>query len=67
MNQVSRKIVFNFRREDGKEIPQNNLDILDKKAINHICKLVADGYIEGELIDNIGDVEYKGFWLITND
>ena len=67
MNQISRQIAFNQRRQDGKDIPAYHLEELDKKAIELIEINVSEGNREGQLVGSIGDVEYIGYWMIHNN
>ncbi len=59
---LQHKIRFGLRNTDGMSAPEE----LDETSVEHIAKLIAEGYISGELCvqANDGDTEFRGWWEI---
>lgn len=57
---------------DDREIKQSHLDALNESAMERITECLKEGYVSGELIDNIcmddedgeDGVEYSGWWTL---
>ena len=73
MKQLEGKILITYRwwRSGGREIVSDHVDALKERALDRIMPLLGNGYIEGELYDNISmtdddenGVEYLGWWEV---
>ena len=54
---------------DNRENKQSHLDALNESAMERITECLKEGYVSGELIDNIymddeDGVEYSGWWTL---
>ena len=69
MKKIERRIETTFRwwRDDGKDILDAHLELLDEDAIRGIRSMVADGCTSGELIADYqpDDVQYSGWWEMS--
>ncbi|MFA7218997.1 MAG: hypothetical protein WC119_00530 [Synergistaceae bacterium] len=72
MKQIVVEVKFTYRwwREDGKDIVPEHIEALQETALKHIGEKIAEGYVEGELTDNIhmigsdpeDGIYYRGYW-----
>lgn len=72
MKQLERKITISYRwwRKNGKDIVLEHVFALEEMAMNRIQEMMPQGYVSGELNDNIhmtdndpkDGVEYNGHW-----
>jgi len=66
-------IKFSWWRNSDEHIKEKHIEALEESAINRIKKLMEEGYISGQLSDNISiddedgenGVEYVGWWQLT--
>lgn len=58
--------VFRWWNVDGEEIPNEHLFKLNNSAEERIQEMKKDGFIEGELHDEIDEVVYQGWWRIKD-
>lgn len=60
---LQHRIQFWLRDTDGQTAPQS----LDDCSVEHVEKLIAEGYREGELcvLGDDGDTEFRGWWGIA--
>jgi len=52
---MTRKIVisYNWKRSDGKKIKPSHVEALEESAMTRINELMQNGYVSGELQDNV--------------
>lgn len=68
--EVSKPIKYWWKRDDGEDIKESHIDVLKESALNRIGDMIKDGYICGELCDNIcmddedgeDGINYSGWW-----
>ena len=68
-------IHYNWHRNDGKDINEEHFGALEETAEEEIRNRMMDGYISGELNDNIkmldddpeDGVSYSGWWEGNNE
>lgn len=70
--QIERKITISWwwRNNDLDEIDPEHAEALDESARERIFKMIKEGYVQGELHDNIhmhdsdpeDGVDYHGWW-----
>lgn len=61
---------FKWQRTDGGEVLEHHIEALNEKALDRINEMISEGFVEGELIDNIrmtdddpeAGVSYSGSW-----
>jgi len=66
------ELEWNMSAFDNREIKQSHLDALKESAMERITECLKEGYVSGELIDNIhmddedgeDGIEYSGWWMI---
>lgn len=51
--------------DKNKEINESYISELDESAENKIAYMRLNGYIEGELFEEIENEEYRGYWSLT--
>ncbi len=74
MKEIVRSITIDYRwwRGQGKKIKPEHVEALDEAAMNRIAEMMNQGYVSGELNDNIhildtdpeDGVEYSGWWEV---
>ena len=78
MKEYKKQITINYRwnRPSGEDIIEDHIEALDESAQDSVIAMMKDGYVSGELNDNIfmndSDIEngeegisYRGWWSIT--
>jgi hypothetical protein len=75
MKQMKReiKIAYRWWRSDGKAIKPAHVGALEESADDRIREMMKDGYVEGELRDNIhmtdrdpeDGIDYSGHWKVV--
>ena len=72
--EVTKRVTYRWWRGDKKDIAPEHVPALEERAAERIAEMTAQGYIGGELNDNIhmtaddpqDGVEYSGWWEITD-
>lgn len=54
--------VYRWWRNDDKPIKQKHIEELDSEAERRIEEMTREGYTSGELICDIDNIEYRGWW-----
>jgi hypothetical protein len=62
----SKHITYRWWRSGDKPINPHHIEELDDRAMERIQRMTRDGYLSGELHDEFDDVEYSGYWEISN-
>lgn len=66
-------IDYNWRRPDGVPVKESHHEALQESAEERIAEMMAQGYVEGELHDNIhmddddpkDGIAYRGWWKMS--
>jgi len=56
------KISYEWWRTDHKKVPENVKYQLEETAENRIRQQKQEGFIAGELLEEIDNVSYRGWW-----
>ena len=64
MKEYKSKIEFNWWRDDDKKIPETHKDELEEHAFDRALEMRKQGFICGELLTEINNVQYSGWWEI---
>ncbi len=74
MKTLEHTVAINYKwwRKNGKKIKPEHVEALDETAMTRISEMMNQGYVEGNLSDNIhmidsdpeDGVEYGGWWEV---
>ena len=67
---MKRRLNIKYHWEDPDEkylIPKEHITLLEEDAWERIAHMIPKGYTSGELITNIDDRTYYGWWSVTKE
>lgn len=51
--------------DESTAIPLKHCPQLKESAMSRINEMLAEGYLDGELLDEIEGINYRGWWSVT--
>ena len=60
-------IVYRWRQSEDKEINEECKEDLEERALKHIHEMMKEGFTSGQLIEEIENIEYEGWWVVSRN
>ena len=67
---MKRQIVIKYRwwnsENNSTRVLKTHMEGLEESAMGRITEMMKQGFVEGELLDIVKGIEYRGYWSIEH-